>query len=335
MAKESPAKIKCKGINQVAIVVEDLEQVAGDYWNILGIGPWAIYNWEAPLVYDRKYYGKTAWARERIALAQVGKVQLELVQPVEGPSIYRDWIDQHGEGLHHLNFLVDDVDEAEKILAQEGFPSIQSGKFGPKEQKGAYNYIEIKPLRTIWEPVHLGEEIGAEPIMFPSNTNGNPGKIKCQGINQIAIVVENLQRVAENYWTILGIGPWAIYDWEAPLVYDRKYYGQTVWAREKIALAQVGDVQLELVQPVEGPSIYRDWIVDHCEGLHHLNFLVDDVDETQDILEHYGFPSIQSGKFGPRKQKGAYNYINIPPSRTIWEPVHMAEEMGVEPVMYP
>ncbi len=39
MVKESPAKIKCKGINQIAIVVENLEQVAENYWNIFGIGP--------------------------------------------------------------------------------------------------------------------------------------------------------------------------------------------------------------------------------------------------------------------------------------------------------
>ena len=67
MAQVSSAKIKCKGINQIAIVVEDLERVAENYWTILGIGPWAIYEWEAPLVYDRKYHGQTAWARERIA----------------------------------------------------------------------------------------------------------------------------------------------------------------------------------------------------------------------------------------------------------------------------
>ena len=167
-ARTSPAKIQCKGINQIAIVVEDLERVAADYWTILAIGPWAIYNWEAPLVYDRKYHGQNVWARERIALAQVGDVQLELVQPVEGPSIYADWLKEHGEGLHHMNFLVDDVDEACEILAQEGFPSLQSGKFGPREQKGAYNYVDIWPLRAIWEPVHIGEEIGAEPIMFPA-----------------------------------------------------------------------------------------------------------------------------------------------------------------------
>ncbi|HWR91975.1 MAG TPA: VOC family protein, partial [Desulfobacterales bacterium] len=216
MSNESPSKIKCQGINQIAIVVEDLESVAENYWNILGIGPWAIFKWQAPLVYDRKYHGETVWAREKIALAQVGGVQLELVQPVEGPSIYRDWLKEHGEGLHHMNFLVDDVDEACRILSVQGFPSLQSGKFGPPEQKGAYNYVDIKPLRAIWEPVHIGEEIGAEPVMFPQAANGSPAKVTCKGINQIAIVVEDLESVAENYWNILGIGPWAIFKWQAP-----------------------------------------------------------------------------------------------------------------------
>jgi hypothetical protein len=167
VTQESIAKVKCKGINQIAIVVKDLELVAENYWKILGIGPWAIFKWEAPLVYDRKYHGQAVWAREKIALTQVGNMQLELVQPVEGPSIYRDWLEEHGEGLHHMNFLVDDVDEAAEVLAIEGFTSIQSGRFEPREQKGAYNYIDIKPLRAIWEPVHIGEIIGAEPIMFP------------------------------------------------------------------------------------------------------------------------------------------------------------------------
>jgi hypothetical protein len=116
-------KIECKGINQVAIAVHDLEQVGG--------------------------------------------VQLELVQPVEGPSVYRDWLEEHGEGLHHLNFLVDDVDQAVAALAKQGFPSMQGGKFGPPEQRGAFNYVDVWPLRSIWEPVHLGEEIGAEPTMLP------------------------------------------------------------------------------------------------------------------------------------------------------------------------
>jgi catechol 2,3-dioxygenase-like lactoylglutathione lyase family enzyme len=333
--KQSKAKVTCRGINQVALVVEDLELVAENYWTIFGIGPWQIFNWEAPLVYDRKYRGKNAWAREKIALAQVGKVQLELVQPVDGPSIYRDWLDEHGEGLHHMNFLVDDVDEAVAAMESDGFPSIQSGRFGPPDQKGAYNYVETHPLRTIWEPVHIGNEIGAEPKLWPPPNGDSPAKIKCQGINQIALVVKDLEKVAENYWNTLCIGPWAIYEWEAPLVYDRKYQGKSAWAREKIALAQVGDVQLELVQPVEGPSIYQDWLDQHGEGLHHMNFLVDDVDKAVAILDKEGFPSMQSGRFGPPEQMGAYNYVDIPALRCIWEPVHIGEEIGAEPRLWP
>ena len=165
MSQPGPAKVRCGGINQIAIVVRDLEVVAENFWKILGIGPWDVYDWEPPLVYQRTYRGRPAWSRERIALVQVGGVQLELVQPVDGPSIYADWLEEHGEGLHHFNFLVDSYEElhrAAQELAGQGFPSIQSGMFGPPEKKYGYTYIPIPPLRSIWEPVHRGEP-GAEP----------------------------------------------------------------------------------------------------------------------------------------------------------------------------
>jgi methylmalonyl-CoA/ethylmalonyl-CoA epimerase len=81
------------------------------------------------------------------------------MQAVDGPSVYGDWVEEHGEGLHHINWLVDDVDETVDIFSKEGFPSIQGGKYGPREQKGAYSYIDIQPLRVIWEPVRQIEEV--------------------------------------------------------------------------------------------------------------------------------------------------------------------------------
>jgi hypothetical protein len=44
MGPTSLAKVKCKGINQIAIVVKNLELGAENYWKILGIGPWAMFN---------------------------------------------------------------------------------------------------------------------------------------------------------------------------------------------------------------------------------------------------------------------------------------------------
>jgi len=338
MTYESPAKVKVKGIGQVAIVVNDLQKTAENYWNILGIGPWDIYAWEAPLVYDRKYHGKPAWAREKIAVAQVGGVELELCQSVAGNSIYQDFLTEHGEGLHHLFFLIDDADETAEILAKQGFPSLQSGRFGPLDHSATYYNIDIKPLHAIWEPIHkevVGEVAGAKPIRYPSAPQESPAKVKVKSIFRVGIVVKDVQQTAENYWNILGIGPWDIYLWEVPLVYDRKYHGEPAWAREKIAVAQVGKVELELCQYIDGDSIYRDYLTEHGEGLHHLSFLVDDVDETVEILAKQGFRSEQSGRFGPPEHKGAYHYINIRPLGIVWEPIHYGKSMGVEPSRYP
>ncbi len=56
-------------------------------------------------------------------------MQFELAEHIED-SIYGDFLKEHREGLHHLNYLVDDVDETAEILAKQGFPSMQSGCFG-------------------------------------------------------------------------------------------------------------------------------------------------------------------------------------------------------------
>ena len=131
---ESPAKVEVSGIKQVGIVVKDAVQSAENYWDILGIGPWEIRPWGNHVLWDRTYMGRPGWGRERLGHAYLGDLELEFVQPVEGESIYQDWIDEHGEGLHHLKFLCEDIDEVTRLLAEQGFNSIQSGHFGdPKE----------------------------------------------------------------------------------------------------------------------------------------------------------------------------------------------------------
>ena len=126
-----------------------------------------VYDWEFPQLRDRRYHGKPAWAREKIAMTQVEPITLELAQPVEGDTFYRDFIMEHGEGLHHLSFEVGNMEEVNKAL--ECFPSLQSAHGGPpgNEQAWAYNYFDIKPLHCIWEPVWLGGGPIGEPIQYP------------------------------------------------------------------------------------------------------------------------------------------------------------------------
>jgi len=165
MSKTISAKVKVTQIQQVNIICKNLRITMEAYWNILGIGPWEIRDWGSHVLYDRTYYGKPAWARERIAHAYIGDLELELVQPVEGESVYSDWLVEHGEGIHHLKFLCNNIDEVSETLVEQGFLSIQSGHFGdPKENAGGFNYIDIPPLHCIWEPVHKPKSLPVEPI---------------------------------------------------------------------------------------------------------------------------------------------------------------------------
>lgn len=337
-APVSPAKVKVEAISQIAVAVEDIEKTAWDYWDDLGIGPWTVVNWEEPLVYDRFYRGKRATgAHEKIALTQLGGVdgkpgcEFELVTPGKEPSIYRDFLDQRGgAGIHHIQFLVDSVDEVYAVneaMAKFGFETIQHAKFGPKDNPGAFSYIDAtESLGAIWEPVYMGGGAPGEHLIIPSDSKAvSNAKIKVPFISQVGIVVRDVEEACWNYWNLLGIGPWTVYDWEYPLVYDRKYHGKFKWARDKVALTQLGNVEFEVMAQVQGPSGYKEWMDKWGTSINHIQYLVDSVDAVYEhgrILEAQGFPPIGSGTFGKPAAAGAYLYADCNKKLgAIWEPV--------------
>jgi catechol 2,3-dioxygenase-like lactoylglutathione lyase family enzyme len=337
MPEPSPAKVKVDRISQVAIAVNDLPLVVENYWSILGIGPWNIYAWEYPAVYARTYHSQPAWSREKICHAQVGGVEFELMQPVDGPSLYRDFLKERGEGIHHLQFLVDDLDETVGILTGEhGFVSLQSGGCGRSERGCRYNYIYLEALGCIWEVVECREGIAAEPAYrYPEGATESSAGLKVPAITQVAIAVNDLAKTARDYWNILGIGPWAIYEWGEPMVYQRRYHGKPSRGRGRVALADVGGVVLALWQPVSGDSIYRDFLKEHGEGLHHIGFSADDADGAAEVLAGHGFASLESGCFGPGAAENSYHYLDIKPLRAIWKVARGEPDPGAAAAFYP
>lgn len=138
-----------------------------NYWHIFGIGPWDVYPMEPPLVRVYEYHGWPAHSRSKLALTQVGPLQLELVEHLEGDTVFRDALLGHGQGLHHFNFLVEDVDEAVKFFCDSGCPCVQRARYG---DNGVYAYIDAKPLHTILEPVRIPDNRGMKPIRYPSES---------------------------------------------------------------------------------------------------------------------------------------------------------------------
>ena len=85
-------------------------------------------------------------------------------------------------------------------------------------------------------------------------------KIKVKAINQVSILVNDIQRVAENYWTKLGIGPWEIFSIKTSEDFKGNYLGKSSSYGYKYGICQCGQCSLKLIQPTDGESIFSNYI---------------------------------------------------------------------------
>lgn len=156
-------------LHQVGIVVRDLDQSMKRYWEKFKIGPWQVYTYGPPLVKRMTYRGKRQDHRMRIAFAWVDSLMIELIQPLEGPNIYEEFLEQHGEGLHHVLAYVDDVAAAINDLTEQGYALIQSGWGYGVNDDGGYAYFDTTAdLGFILEVAELPSQRRPPETVYPT-----------------------------------------------------------------------------------------------------------------------------------------------------------------------
>ena len=111
-------------ISQVGIVVRDIEKTMNEMTRLFGVTPDKKGN-IAPT--SRRYHGNDGDFDALIALYDYANIQIELIEPLGGTSIWQEFLDKHGEGIHHIRFTVDDHDEAIRDMAEKGIDVSQSG----------------------------------------------------------------------------------------------------------------------------------------------------------------------------------------------------------------
>ena len=136
-----------------------------------------------------------------------------------------------------------------------------------------------------------------------------PLPILKNGIAQVAILVQDLDKTVENYWTLFGIGPWHFYTYARPLVWQMSYRGQPAEYRMRLALSQIGALRIELIEAQEGDSIYAEFIKEHGYGVHHFGVLVEDMANTLEQTDLAGLDMIQDGSGFGLDGDGHYAYL--------------------------
>ena len=122
-----------KKLDHVGIVVNNLDESIPVYESILGVKPASVKDVPTQGV--------------RAAFFEVGNgVEVELIEPMGSDSGVARFLERHGQGIHHICFQVDEVDEELKAMAEKGINPVEptgridiTGKIGflhPKSTRG-------------------------------------------------------------------------------------------------------------------------------------------------------------------------------------------------------
>jgi len=122
MSQSIPDSIfKSEDFHHVGVIVKDMDKTIASLESI-GIGPFGMMNSDQQwfnVPFKGELHGKPAEWTVKISSTKVGDTEIELLQPSGGESALQEFLDEHGEGVHHVAYLSDDVrGDTEKLIAQ-------------------------------------------------------------------------------------------------------------------------------------------------------------------------------------------------------------------------
>jgi len=99
------SKVTLDAFDHVGLVVKDVKAASESWSSKIGISDWKF----------------TDYPQVKLAHGRMGPLQYELIEPVAGQkSLWAAFLEERGEGLHHVSYTVRDVDDAVAKLIEDG-----------------------------------------------------------------------------------------------------------------------------------------------------------------------------------------------------------------------
>lgn len=139
---------KAEEFHHTGVIVRDMDK-AIEYLESIGIGPFGMTDGQKwiDIPFKGELHGKPAEWSVKISNANVGEHQIELLQPSGGPSALQEFLDEAGEGVHHIAYLSDNVKgDLAKVVGQ-GVEVLTSANL----DTGGFAYIKTSPVGMVIE----------------------------------------------------------------------------------------------------------------------------------------------------------------------------------------
>jgi methylmalonyl-CoA/ethylmalonyl-CoA epimerase len=118
-------------------------------------------------------------------------------------------------------------------------------------------------------------------------------------IDQIGIVVQDIDTSIMQFNKLLGISNFEIMVYpDKNKIKDTFYYGEPANFSIKVGFTKLVNLELELIQPLSGESIYKDFLLEKKQGLHHFRISVS-YEQFENICSHMKMLGIEKISQGP------------------------------------
>lgn len=248
-------------ITQVSLAVTDLDQTMEFYWRAFGWSGWDVFVHELPMHHSTEVRGEKVHYTLKGAEVMVGSLNFELLEPIDGPSLWKEFIAERGEGVASIAVMFQTLAESDAVkqeFAQRGMPVIMKANIGDHIE---YYYLDTQERFGCLIESGSGHATDFVKPAYVYPTDEAPQTEKPAGpdyeITQISLVVEDLHAKVAAYHEGFGWEPWKIYDGDG-LLHECRLDGNPVDDfKVRWATARVGDLNFELVEPLGGDSPWQ------------------------------------------------------------------------------
>jgi methylmalonyl-CoA/ethylmalonyl-CoA epimerase len=228
------------------------------------------------------YRGKPSDEKVDVRTAMIGDRALEILHPIAGESPHMSFFRKKGGGIDHIGFSVENVDKDKDKLLAKGLTVTNSGKWESVKKNGEKEFGEFTSFDP-WVGGFTFELMRVRPA-YIDQTKRQIKKSAFSELRHIGLVVRDANETIKRLASI-GIGPFEA-EVLPPKVECSQYQGKPYRARVKGYSASIGDMHLEIHQPLEGEGPHMAFLHTKGEGFDHLGFFVDDIEkETQEFIK--------------------------------------------------
>lgn len=160
------SKIDLNRYMHVGVVVENIEAALEKMQKVFNLEGYTITDFPPREMKKEDvqlfYRGKKNWFTARFCFIKMGHSEIELIEPVEGESVWRDFLNEKGEGVHHLKYEVDSLNEAIRYFKEKGIPCCQYGSAVGRNLGKTWAYFDTtRELGYVIEVLNtqVGEQI--------------------------------------------------------------------------------------------------------------------------------------------------------------------------------